>query len=51
MNNRQWQKSMTKKTTNNYRGFFACIRLVDPMVGISTIYLLLFPFIFIARKL
>jgi|GEM_PF-1827716 len=44
MNNKHWQKSMTKKTTVNYCGTFAFIRLVDPKVGVSTICLLFFMF-------
>jgi len=44
MNNKHWQKSMTKKTTANYCGTFAFIRLVDPKIGISTICLLFFLF-------
>lgn len=40
MNNKHWQKSMIKKTTINYGGAFACIRLVDPKIGILLICLL-----------
>lgn len=51
MNYKHWQESKFQKTTINNCGVFAIGRLVDPLVGISTICLLFLLINFIAPHL
>jgi len=51
MNNKKWQESKHGMTAVCNYGVFAFIRLVDPLVGVSTICLLFLLTIFIAQKL